>query len=43
MANVNGISTHSYIGYSSAKFAILTALEEGTANFESMVVAHPLL
>lgn len=43
VTNMNGISKHSYVGYSSGKFAILTALEEGMANFESAVKAHPLL
>ena len=35
VTNSNGISKFSYVGYNSAKFVLLTALEEGTANFDA--------
>ena len=41
--NSNGINGQSYLAHSSGKFVFIKALEEGTANFEAEVVAHPLL
>ena len=41
--NANGINGQSYLAHSSGKFVFIKALEEGTANFEAEVVAHPLI